>query len=510
MLNTKDHSLFKYIFTFFLVLIFPVSCKKISDLQNNPNEATTAPPSVIFTGILQNMFAYPWNNSQSSSQYYCETANYYGEQSYQFGAATYYYYSLRNVNQMIREADRIQDDALRPYYAISNFLKAFFYINMTEQVGDIPMSQAMMAEAGIYQPVYDSQKSIYIQCFKWLDLANDSLATLSENKAYTIGGDIFFAGNLVKWRKLINSFRLRVLISLSRKEGDPDLQIRKQFAEILGHPDEYPIITANEDNMQITYDANTVDNYNPAFSENPLAEAKRKPLGATYVNLLKGLKDPRLLKNALPAARSVPGDTALNKTLYDAYRGAPTGALQVELSDSVNAGYYSLANYDYWFTSKTGVPTILVGASEVDFSLAEGINRGWADNNDPGLAGYYYKKGIMESMRFYTVDPSMIKTYLQQPSVQYKGNNSKGLEQILIQKYIAFFQNSGWESFYNYRRTGIPVFSIGPSNKNNGLIPKRWFYPQSDYFDNLVNLKAALQRQYGGADDLNDLMWILK
>lgn len=498
----------KYALVAFSFSIPYLSCKRISDLQKNPNAATAAPPSVIFTGVLQDMFFLPWSDAQRSSQFYCETASYYGEQSYDFGAATYYYYTIRNIDRMIIEANRIQDDALRPYYALGHFLKAFFYINMTEQVGDVPMSQAMMAEKGIYQPIYDTQKSIFIQCLKWLEMANDTLETLSSTNYYGVEGDIFFGGDLSKWRRLVNSFRLRVLIGLSKRANDPDLAVKKQFAEILGDPNHYPIMESNLDNMQITYDANSVDNYYPAFSDNPLGVAKRRPLGATFINLLKDLHDPRLFKVAMPAAQKSGPDTG--ETVFDTYRGAPTGVLQVRLSDSVNAGYYSLADYEYWFSSKTGVPTIQLGVCEVDFSLAEGINRGWAGEGKADLARDYYEKGIKESMAVYGIDSSEIESYVHRPAIQYKGNNVEGLEQILEQKYIAFFQNSGWEPFYNYRRTGVPEFSTGPSNKNNGLIPKRWYYPQSDYFDNLTNLRTALASQYGGADDLNAVMWMLK
>ena len=41
-------------------------------------------------------------------------------------------------------------------------------------------------------------------------------------------------------------------------------------------------------------------------------------------------------------------------------------------------------------------------------------------------------------------------------------------------------------------------------------LPKRWMYPQEEYDENGDNLKIALERQFGGKDDNNDLMWILK
>lgn len=46
------------------------------------------------------------------------------------------------------------------------------------------------------------------------------------------------------------------------------------------------------------------------------------------------------------------------------------------------------------------------------------------------------------------------------------------LQQVLLQKYLAFFQNSDWEAYYNWRRTGIPAFHTGPGTGPNGVIPK--------------------------------------
>lgn len=99
--------------------------------------------------------------------------------------------------------------------------------------------------------------------------------------------------------------------------------------------------------------------------------------------------------------------------------------------------------------------------------------------------------------------------YLSQPAVAYQGG-ADGLEQILTQKYIAFWQNSNWEAFFNQRRTGIPEFSSGPGTGNGAKIPVRWQYPVTETSANATNYRQAIQRQYQGADDLDGLMWILQ
>jgi hypothetical protein len=76
---------------------------------------------------------------------------------------------------------------------------------------------------------------------------------------------------------------------------------------------------------------------------------------------------------------------------------------------------------------------------------------------------------------------------------------------------LAFFQNSGQEAYFNYRRTGVPAFHAGPGTGNTGVIPKRWLYPSDESFYNANNLNAALARQFtGGVDDVNNELWINK
>jgi hypothetical protein len=80
----------------------------------------------------------------------------------------------------------------------------------------------------------------------------------------------------------------------------------------------------------------------------------------------------------------------------------------------------------------------------------------------------------------------------------------------LYQKYLAFYQNSGWEAYYNWRRSGIPTFSTGPGNGNSDRVALRFQYPVSEKAINLTNVNSALQSQFGGLDDINQKIWLIK
>ncbi|HSC40533.1 MAG TPA: SusD/RagB family nutrient-binding outer membrane lipoprotein, partial [Chitinophagaceae bacterium] len=127
---------------------------------------------------------------------------------------------------------------------------------------------------------------------------------------------------------------------------------------------------------------------------------------------------------------------------------------------------------------------------------------------------YFYRPGSTDVTSAQNYDTYSIpfdwNTYYSQATVKYDGNTNKGLTQILQQRYLALFRQSGLESYYTYRRTGVPAFTTGPGTGNSARIALRFKYPSSETSANSANYKAALQSQYGGNDDINATMWLLK
>lgn len=217
-------------------------------------------------------------------------------------------------------------------------------------------------------------------------------------------------------------------------------------------------------------------------------------------------------------------------TDYRNFIGASSGEDQGVMLDKVQKGLYSLIGRNRYYSGYTAENTFIISYPELCFIKAEGINRGWAT----GDAESWYKKGIQASIAFYGIkDGSNVVTFLKkdgklgefetynvnftfetdyyaQPVIKYAGNTAAGLTQILTQKYLAFFRNSGFEAYYQYRRTGIPEFLVGPGTGNSQRIPKRFQYPTIERTTNGENLKQALLRQYSGIDDINLAPWIVK
>jgi hypothetical protein len=322
---------------------------------------------------------------------------------------------------------------------------------------------------------------------------------------------------------------------LSKRANDtPDLNIKGQFANIVNNAGTYPIMTSNLDNLIYKFD--------PTYSLYPLTLQGLKPYSnnlnvcATFLSLTTAAQDPRTFIAAAPANNSVKSlPTPIDfSNRFDLFPGTDIGQPQVVLATT--ADNFSKTNYSRYFASTDGSTcesAIVIGYPELCFNIAEGLNRGWAAGND----GSWYLKGINASLNFYAAatngiaDGSTITiysyngstklgtatisfaTFLSNSNVVYMGNGSAGgLTQILQQKYVAMWQNSGMEAYFNWRRTGVPVFSqggsgIGTSNNNLQL---RWMYDNNEITGNPTNYNSAIQSQYGGKDDVTQNIWAVK
>ncbi len=490
-----------------LLMIFAIalsSCQKFEDLEKDPNNPGEVPPSLIFTNVLYAIYYSPWDDVQRWNQFWCSNYAYYDDQEYDWTTTSFNYTQLKNVEQMVSEATRVGLATNNPYSAIGKFFKTYFFVDMSMKLGDVPMTDALQKLENT-MPKYDTQKAVFKQALTWLDEANTDLQALIDKNDQSLTGDFMLNNNLKSWQKVVNSYKLRVLISLSKKESDTDLNIKSQFAAIFNNPTKYPLIGSLDDNLKFTFNAST-DKY-PLNQDNYGQTATRNNMSATYLNTLVSLKDPRTFIVADPApAKLKEGLTAAD---YDAYVGASSGESLDDMSTKMLKGEYSPISKSKYYSSYTGESCIQIGYSEVCFNIAEAINRGWIAGN----AEDYYTKGIKASWTFHGVTDVETKwtAYYAQNSVKLSNIASTALTQILTQKYLAFFQNSGWEAYNNYRRTGVPTFLTGPGTANSGRIAKRWQYPSSERTTNTKNYNAALTSQFGSeTDDINSEMWIIK
>jgi len=528
------------------------SCnKQIEEKQTDPNNPTTVPSSLILGRILTDISGTgnqgalsatgsaegvnSWDGAHRWNQYHCSNYDYYDNNIYSWTNGNYDpYLVMKNVVQMENEAISRGTAPVNPYEAIGRFVRAYYYYNLTSMFGDVPQAEALEG-VNNQSPAYTPQELVFKYVLDELDTANTDFASLiaGNDNSLSHKQDIFYGGNLLSWQKMVNTFKLRVLVSLSNKSTDAVLNVPAQFAAILGNSSNFPIFTGQSDDFQFMYNPGSTNTYSTYYfnPSNFGSIAARFNMADTYMKVMTGINDARVFVTTEPAWGIVPV-AETNPCQYKYFTGASTGEPLATMYGNANLGLYSFINRYRYYSNFTGEPNVLVGFKEMCFNIAEGITRGWAT----GTAETWYKLGITESMAFYGIDVTKTSfttyflppgknsvtqvapypytfdftAYYAQPAVKLSGTPATAISQIVMQKYIADFQNSGYESYYNWRRTGVPAFEGGSGVGNNGVVPIRWAYPVLEQQQNTANYNNALKAQGFTENDLNQTMWLLK
>ncbi len=211
---------------------------------------------------------------------------------------------------------------------------------------------------------------------------------------------------------------------------------------------------------------------------------------------------------------------------FSAYVGADPNLPLNELNNNgqIN-GLYSNPSFIRYYTNAGSEPYVILGYPEMCFNIAEAAARGWLPAES---AAAWYLKGINASLSSYGIANGTVltvgslkgavlgtvtadvTTFLN--NVAYAGDNATGIQQILEQKYVAMFQNSGYEAYYNWRRTGFPAFAEGGAGigTSTNKIPRRWLYPIDEKTYNTAHLNDALSKQFAGTDDVTKDTWLTK
>jgi hypothetical protein len=336
----KKQSILYPAFLLSLLLMATGCSKRFEEYTPNNNVPTSVPPYLLLRTILNDMFDAPSGDNDKWSQYTLSSYTYYGDNRYWNGEAGLNYGTLKNIQAMEREAVKASGEE-NPYSALAKFLKAYFYIKMSMKVGDIPMSESLLGLENP-TPTYDTQKDVFKQSLQLLEEANNDLTTLINNANTALLGDFYYQERisspqtpleaLKSWQKVVNTYRLRVLINLSHHADDADLNVKGQFNDILSNPTKYPIMQGMEDNLQYVY--NEAFNKYPNNNENFGFDALRQTTAATWINTLASLKDIRVMKVSEPARALGFPDTD-----FRSFVGAPNGEDLSTMGGKVEQGF---------------------------------------------------------------------------------------------------------------------------------------------------------------------------
>ncbi|GAB4053729.1 SusD/RagB family nutrient-binding outer membrane lipoprotein [Spirosoma litoris] len=499
-----------------LLMISSASCSHFDELNANPDAAVNVTAPMLASKLILNITDETISSGKTFMQpfmlgktiLYTEFAedmqyNNLGRTSFEVLPV------LTNVEKMLNYS--VAGATKNSYTALGHFVRAWKFFNLTMRVGDIPYSNALKGESNNVAPTYDTQKQVFQGILSELDEADKLFA-----QGATFEGDPVYAGDVTKWRKVVNTFELQVLLNLYKKTGDTDLKVTDRFKEIVSSR---PIFTSNSDNFQLVYSDKASQRY-PFYKLNNQAMIYTM-VSSTLTDKLKALDDRRLYYYANPS----PVQLAKGKAVNDptAYVGTDPSMVYADLSKIYATKDYSNVNSRY-LELPASEPVYLLSYAQLKFMLAEATVRGWISGT---TAATYYADGITAAMKFVMdntpndaayhhnmpITADYISSYVASDKVKLAGTSEQQIEQIITQQFLSTFLQAPYNAFFENRRTGYPAFPVNTASNMNvpgNKLPIRWLYPQSELDYNGTNVKSALTNQYSGNDNTNEQMWILK
>ncbi len=494
---------FGYILLAVAMAVVSGSCENsIGEISKDLNKPVQVHPRTILTTLCINTFgiefygiqpyrlAWQWDQRGGGGHFNFLRRNFISE-----------YRRIAWCYDMIREAERVGDER---YKYIASYFRASWMFDITRLFGDVPFTEASTGRFGKdpdYYPKYDRQEDIIYALLDELAEANKALA---QYEGTSVGGDIIFGGDISKWRKLINVYRLRILINCSSKETVNGRSVKEMFAEIVGNPSENPLMDNLYDSA-IRNESGNSENYK-YYNDNNFVSSYR--ISKYIVDLMSSRHDMRLPQFAEVMIKLEGKNADIND--FSNYKGVipNPGATSDNNNEDMDKGQQSRLKKK-WYLEPQGPSAMNIGYPEQEFILAEASLRGWIKDD----VVLHYKNGIRAASEFWGVTDGHINEYLACPEVQLEGTDTQKLGKIITEKYLNFFMQGGNEAYFEIRRTGYPAFSEFLTENtdnlyNNGYLPLRYQYPQSEIDNNNENVVQAIEMLDKG-DDRNSRMWLI-
>jgi len=466
-------------FLFLLLLVFISSCTKdLTSLNNDIKNPAVVPSNTLFTNAQKNFVRTVVSTNVNLNifrlivQYWQETT-YTAESRYNLNSRSIpqglWTAMYRDVLQDLETsktlmATDVADPAIQKnQLAQVDIMEVYTYYYLVTTFGNIPYTEALDID-NVF-PKFDEQKEVFTDLLTRLD--ND--ITALDPAAEGLGtADVIYNGDITSWKKFANSLKLKMGMTIA----DDDAAKSKSIVESAV---EGGIFTSNADNAIFQFLA-APPNTNPIWED--LVQSGRQDFVAasTLIDTITQINDPRV-------PFYFTNDNA------GSFSGGGPGRSSSYVTFSKPAAKIALPDF----------PGVLLDYSEVEFMLAEAVERGY---NVGSTAADHYNKAITASIVYWGGTDTEAAQYLQQPSVAYTSSvNYK--QKIGFQKWIALY-NRAWDAWIEWRRLDYP--QLEPAYRATSVIPLRFTYPVNEQNYNTENYNTAA-KAIGGDVVSAKLFW---
>ncbi|NVO85083.1 SusD/RagB family nutrient-binding outer membrane lipoprotein [Hymenobacter terrestris] len=486
-----------------------VGCQDFLDVNQNPNNPESVPPSVLLTStaistgfsvgneigritsLLVQHVAGAANQAAAADVY-----NIRGGLDNQWQGELYAG-TLENSQTMIDIAERSNSPA---YAGIGKLLKAYNFALTTDLWGDIPYSEALRGLNNL-QPRFDRQEDIYkgAEGIQSLDaLIKEGLADLAKPSDLMPSGtdDPIYAGDLQKWARMGNTLRLKLANTMSRREPALAATI---INEVIAANS---AILTNANDFEVPFGGG-IGNRNPIYAFGDASNGQRPLdlfLSQRLLDSMAAKNDPRLpiyfTTTRTPVLPTTGGPPAVNVSGTRTTIPGPTAGTFLTFTGLQNGtvaprpATADRSRYNAFIAGASGdAPIRVLTNTQRLFIMAESaliLNTSTGGSSVQGL----YQAAIRASMtKAGITDQAVTDYFAANPSVAIlRGSTTQRLNQIMTQKWISWVGN-GYEAYNDYRRTGFPRLALAQNAEGDdpNVLPKRFVYPASELSGNVVN-----------------------
>ena len=524
-----------YKFLIVTVLLIPLGCDSdFEEINTDPKQTNAEAFNANYllsqaqfehsnTGYSQLLFQSMWTQVLSS------TFGYYSNGDKYVASGSLISYQNRIFEEQYRAASLdveiqklLADDETNSNLAnVSKIMKVEIMQLITDCYGDVPYSEALMAEQGVSTPVYDTQESIYTSMLTELETA---IIALDVSKAAPTN-DLFYDGDIATWKRFGYSLMLKMAMRLTKVNP----ALAQTWAEKAAAGGTF---TSIDDNARVYTENNTGFGNNTSGALLVGDDFREVRWSETFIDFLRDTDDPRLgviaeipepgkknnadqelagdsdesIQIGLPNGYDLNGG-ATDITNYALYPG-PTGTGD----DEAPLGKYSRPVTALYLSRNA--PNFVLTYAQTELLLAEAKVRGW--NVGSGTAAEHYQNGVVAAMESLAQFNAAVGTISNGDAVAYASANpldesteDAALQMINEQYWVATGSLFNFiETWSNWRRSGYPELTpvTYGSQFSPGAIPRRIPYQSGEPANNPLNYAAAVGRLSNG-DTFGSRIW---
>ncbi|MUP46646.1 SusD/RagB family nutrient-binding outer membrane lipoprotein [Gramella sp. BOM4] len=495
----------------FVAIIGFTSCENhdFGDTNENVNGAQDPNPAALMSGAMMRYATLTGRDYLTRpalyAQYQSQT-QYTDEQRYNESPASwsgYYVQTLSNLQLIVdiysQEGDLspalIAQGSANNQIGVATIYSSIIWKRLTDTFGPVIYENFGSDDL---TPAYSQQETVYKGVIEDLKMARD-MVDPSENLPT---GDLIYNGDVTKWRKFANSMIMAMAIQLSEVDA---AYAEAEFNAALNN--EFGVIETVEEEAWFNYQNQ------PGF-ENPWTALRKADYAnsKTLTDALMGTDPYGDIDSADESNNPTSNTTMDARAELFSVTADGDGLLYGRASNPDGADATKMNDTYIW---REEAPLPILTSAYTYLNRAEAAALGWTSEDaeemlEQGIIQSYESMTAYWGMASYLSDDEVVDITDEADayaSARVADASTYGiLDVIREEKWIALFPN-GFDAWSEWRRTGSPELAPSPAAFNEGQIPTRLVYPNSEGGLNTENYNEAVNWLTPGSDNNTSTFW---